>query len=438
MFFTLLLFWFPIFVEGVEFHKVTFRGGGTFLDIVVEKSESNPQSLLLDTGSKHTYLYNHKHLALARRLRFGDLKGVAPKGYRLSGISPMSVVAADEDVLHFADCNGVKLEKWTRKQFTLGSISWFQRFAVARLSIQQRQYHNPQFTGLIGASPRSRFTIRFPTFGFVARDTDKEVPYSEFFLSSSIEPKWCVNEYVGYTPLVDKDYWLFKGGLRFGETIVVKKFKFLVDSGSGVISVPEPYFSPIKRSLESHGVVWEKNATFGSVECTKVPSLPPIHIGAETGFTISILPAFYSSQLSSGACRIYIDEKKINREWMTFGEALIRFLVTEFDKKNNRIGFCEPAKRDLVGTPLVRPAGADGGDKFSRTTTVIYKPGKGDSADYKIEEPPRIPQIAPPTSNGDDDEEEEDKIDQDELDKSVAATSTPLCIVAAVLTMLMF
>ncbi len=69
---------------------------------------------------------------------------------------------------------------------------------------------------------------------------------------------------------------------------------------------------------------------------------------------------------------------------------------------------------------------------------MIYKPGKGDSADYKIEGPPRIPQIAPPTSNGDDDEKEGDKIDQDEFDKSVAATSTPLCIVVAFLAMLMF
>jgi hypothetical protein len=260
MFSTLVLFCFTIFVKGVvEFHKVTFRGGGPFLDIVVEKSESNPQSLLLDTGSKHTYLYNHKHLALARRIRFGDLKGVSPKGYRLSGISPMSVVTADEDVLHFADCKkGLELEKWTEKKFTLGSFSWSQRFAVARLSLQERQIHNPLFTGLIGASPDSRFTNRFPTFGFVARDTDKEMPYSEFFFSSSIDPKWCVNEFVGYAPLVDKAYWLFKGGLRFGETIIAPRFKFLVDSGSGVISVPEPYFSPIKRSLEAHGVVWEK------------------------------------------------------------------------------------------------------------------------------------------------------------------------------------
>jgi hypothetical protein len=124
---------------------------------------------------------------------------------------------------------------------------------------------------------------------------------------------------------------------------------------------------------------------------------------------------------------------------MTFGEALIRFLVTEFDTKNKRIGFCEPAKSGVVGTPLVRPTRSDGGDKFSRTTTVIYKPGMGDSADYKIEEPPRVPQIPPPSSNGDDDEEaEEDKIDQDEFGKSVAATSTPLCIVVAFLAMLMF
>jgi len=379
---------FPLVDAAVEFHKVTFRGGATYLDIDVEKSESNPQRLLFDTGSTHTYLLNHKMLLGVPRAYRPGVPGLKPKGYRKSLISPGSLVPADAHVVDFAGFEGLILEKWTSKKFTLGSYSWLQKFAVAHLPLDRQEKHDPRDSGLIGASPDSEFTKIFPKFGFIARDTDKATSFTQFFLSSGIDKKWCLNEYVGYAPLVDEEYWLLNGGLRFGDTRVAIDFKFLIDSGTGLISIPEPYYSPIERSLEAHGVVWN-DSTLGMILCNQVHQLPPIHIETESGFTISILPEFYSEFLLYDYCLINIKKKEININWVTVGHPLVKYLVTEFDKVNNRIGFCEPpmSSRGNVGTPLVRRTVA--GETFQQTRRVIYTSGPGD-VDV-LEEPPRIP-----------------------------------------------
>jgi len=382
---------FPLVDAAVEFHKVTFRGGATFLDIEVENSESNPQSLLFDTGSTHTYLLNHKLMKNLPRAKRASVAGLKPKGYRKSAISPKSVVTADSDRVDFAGFQGLILEKWTSKNFTLGNFIWNQRFAVARLPPDEYQIHDPRDSGLIGATPDSRFTKTHPQFGFIPRDMDKEMNSVEFFISSNIDKKWCVNEVVEYTPVVDTDFWLMKGGMRFGDNTVASGFKFLVDSGCGLIAIPEPYYSPIKRLLEAHGAVWEKGYHYPEIACNKVHNLPPIHIETESGFTITILPEYYSAEYFSGLCQISIKEKQINLDWITFGEALVRYLVTDFDRKNNRMGFCEPGAgsgvADDVGTPLVRKTVPT--ETFTRKQRKMYRNRKIDPV--VIPNPPRIP-----------------------------------------------
>jgi hypothetical protein len=380
---------FPVVDAVVDFHKVTFRGGATYLDIYVEKSESNPQWLLFDTGSTHTYLLNHKMLLRVPRADRPGVPGLKPKGYRKSLISPGSLVSADAHMVDFAGFEGLILEQWTRKKFTLGRAhSWIQKFAVAHLPSNLQEKHDPRDSGLIGASPDSEFTRIFPQFGFIARDTDKTTSSTQFFLSSGIDRKWCVNEYVGYTPLVNEAFWLLNGGMRFGDTRIAIKFKFLIDSGTGLISIPEPYYSPIKRSLEAHGVSWGAGA-YPEIECNKLHTLPPIHIEAESGFTITILPEYFAREYYPGHCLIDIKEKQMNLDWMTIGYPLVKYLVTEFDKTNNRMGFCEPALSSLgnVGTSLVRRTVSS--ETFQRIHRLIYK---SESLDVDVsEEPPRIP-----------------------------------------------
>jgi hypothetical protein len=379
----------PLVDAVVEFHKVTFRGGATFLDIVVENSESNPQSLLFDTGSTHTYLLNHKLMKDLPRAKRASVAGLRPKGYRKSAISPKSVVTADGARVDFAGFQGLVLEKWTSKNFTLGNLIWNQRFAVARLPPSEYPIHDPRDSGLIGASPESRFTKTHPQFGFIPRDMDKEMNSVEFFISSNIDKKLCVNEVVEYTPVVDTDFWLMKGGMRFGDKSVASGFKFLVDSGCGLIAIPDPYYSSIKHSLEAHGAVWEIGYSLPRIACDKVHNLPPIHIETESGFTITILPEYYSAEYFAGLCQINIQEKRINLQWMTFGEPLVRYLVTDFDRKNNRMGFCEAAAGagGDVGTPLVRKTVPT--ETFSRKQRKMYKNKKIDPV--VIPNPPRIP-----------------------------------------------
>ena len=380
----------------VEFHKVRMSGGATFLEIEVQNAEANPQSLLFDTGSTHTYLLNHKMLKDVPRAKRASVAGMRPKGYRKSVISPKSVVTADGDRVDFAGFQGLILEKWTSKKFTLGKFIWSQRFAVARLPPSEHQIHDPRDSGLIGASPGSRFARTHPQFGFIAREMDKEFTSVEFFMSNGLETKWCVNDVVAYTPVVDTDFWLMKGGMKLGDDIITTDFKFLVDSGCGLIALPEPFFTPVKRLLQAAGVVWETGFTYGQIPCNKVHQLPPIHIEIETGFTITILPEFYATAYFMDYCQVYISQKKINLDWMTFGEPLVRYLGTEFDKTKNRMGFCESlSSRDPEGTPLVRPTVA--GETFKRTNRRTYRNRKNDPV--VIQDPPRIPTHFKPAGN---------------------------------------
>ena len=363
----------------VEFHKVSFIKGVTFLDVHVAGSESNPQSLLFDTGSIHTYVLNHKMMKeLPRGRRPFDAADPNPpvRGYRKTLISPKSVVTADDNEVNFAGFSGLQLEKWTSKDFTLGSHVWNQRFAVARLPFDQFQKHDPRDTGLIGASPNSRFTYLHPHFGFIPRDLDKDDFSVEFFLDH-IQGSWCVGDLVAYTPLVHDQFWLFQGGMKFGTVTILSKFKVLVDSGSSIMAIPEPYFSQVQLLLKGFGVDWFTDGIFGEISCSKVHSLPPIHFETESGYTITILPEYYAREIGPGFCWVYISRKMINLDWITIGEPMVRFIATEFDAKKKRMGFCEPKTKlndpPLIDqTPLVRKTGDIGATEFKRVNRRVY------------------------------------------------------------------
>ena len=368
----------------VEFHKVSFFGGATFLDVKVDGSESNPQSLLFDTGSIHTYVLNHKmmkELPRAKNQQFGDYSKPPVKGYRKTLISPKSVVTADGSEVNFAGFSGLQLEKWTSKNFTLGSHVWNQRFAVARLPLDQIQKHDPRESGLIGASPDARFTNVHPLFGFIPRDLDKEIVTANFFLDH-IQSSWCVGDLVAYTPLVHDEFWLFQGGMKFGTATITSNFKVLVDSGSGLMAIPEPYFSRVQSTLMRFGIDWFSDNMFGKISCFKIHSLPPIHFETESGYTITILPEHYVREYSPGACMVFISRKEINLDWITIGEPMVRFIATEFDAKKRRMGFCEPrtggdnhlAPKDQ--TPLVRKTREGDIEEFKRVVNRrVYRNG---------------------------------------------------------------
>ena len=331
-----------------QFSPLVMISGAPHAVIEVEGATNNPQRMLIDSGSLHSYVFSHR---MMRNLpRAATRKPESIRGMRGSLITDSMLSRADESHVDFAGFAGLRLTSWTRKQFRLGDIVWNQKFAVADLPDSEIPHANPDQHGLIGASPTSRFTRDNPIYGFKPNINDQST-MGMFF--EPISPDWCFNTYLYNAPLSSPIHWTIWAGkvetiskvpATSPNFILADPFELLIDSGTGYINLPTPLFSAYRDHLRS--IIPSLNTTkvFMMTSVADLHLIPLFRITlANNGGPSLVIPLEKFVKCYRGRlCVIFVGQKHINPHWITLGQPLFQSFITVFDSLAQTIGFCEP------------------------------------------------------------------------------------------------
>ena len=142
------------------------------LKVNVTDAENNPQRVVLDTGSKHSWLI------------LSEVNG----GFRESAIMHSVSLETERSSIFYVSTH-VSLLKWARREFRSSGHVWDQKFAVAYLPFDDSQkWVAYDRTGLLGASPNSRFAKAHPHFGIIPKENGKQL---YLFINQPLFPGWC-------------------------------------------------------------------------------------------------------------------------------------------------------------------------------------------------------------------------------------------------------
>jgi hypothetical protein len=240
--------------SSAQFIEARSNRGTVDISVNVDGAVDNPQFVNLDTGSKHSYLLSHEvmqqvmqrqgvsHAGLGRGL--GNL--------RLTPAEPSLQESANEVV--YVDLTHVELSHWRIRRFTMtgGDHHWDQKFAVAVLPDgAQIARWDPNQSGLVGASPDSRFAEKHRNFGITPRRTSSTIEYNLFM--EPIRPEWCREERVVYSTLYRDVGWEVEASkVSLGpDYTLAEDIPALFDTGCGSIVLPTESFDAVKAYLIS-------------------------------------------------------------------------------------------------------------------------------------------------------------------------------------------
>ena len=313
--------------------------GTLFLTVVVEGSPVPSERILLDTGSKHTWIYHNKELERIYRGRVPD--GANKGGFRTDLISRMTFAPLSGRHIQYADQTEIRCDRWTRKVFSIGSHKWEQKFGIARGNVKNRE---PRYSGLIGAGPGSIFATAHPQFSFRPVDS-----HSMKLYFGPIDPTKCEGGKVGYVSLTDNRHWTTTGSLQIGSDVRFNDVHMAVDTGASVFAFPHQLFDKFAKSLVSRGIRYKyiPERLVGIVDCHDMPLLPPIEIHSRNGFKITIPYQLYIRK-SGDSCTVLVASIS-NSLPIVLGKPVFLHFNVEFDSTNKRVGICKPLGGDMHG-----------------------------------------------------------------------------------------
>jgi len=315
------------------------RVEGVFLvSVAVKDSLAAVETLILDTGSRHTWIYHNDELKRIHRKQ--KMPEDALGGFRTNRVGKSS--KADAREIHYADSNMIICDRWTRKEFAIGSHKWGQKFGIARGNEKERA---PLYSGLIGASPGSHFATLHPQFGF--RPVDSHA-MKLFF--GPIDPAQCEGGKVGYMPLSDDHHWTTRGSIDFGGHVSLPHVNMAVDTGASVFAFPRRLFNIFQAGVKSLGIRYQylPDKLSGLVDCRDVSRLPPFEISTSNGSKITIPYQLYVKKVGGTICILLVASIADSLPVVLGRPVTVNFL-TQFDSANRRIGICKPVGSKFDG-----------------------------------------------------------------------------------------
>lgn len=346
-----------------QFIPLVMHRGAPHAYIEVDGATNNPQMMMIDTGSSHSYVLSHRMIGQFPRAQGRRAESI--RGYRSSLITSNMVSHADESQVDYTGFAGLRLLRWTRKQFHLGDRVWNQKFAVAELPEYQIEDARPDDAhGLIGAEPASRFTLENPIYGFKPNYENPNL-ISMFF--EPIRPEWCRNNHCYNAPISGSEHWTVWGKVETlsrgsddtaprSNYVLADRFELLIDSGTGRISLPRALYEEYREYLARIVPLIEITRGYMTTSFANRHLIPPFKITFLDNGPSLIIPSekFASCVRVTEVCYIFVGVKDINPFWITLGEPLFQSFITVFDSRAQTIGFCEPLESTFA-EPLFIP-----------------------------------------------------------------------------------
>jgi hypothetical protein len=302
---------------------------GIFLTDIRIQGEKGANKLLFDTGSPHSWVFHYKLLRDSPPFQKG--------GFGTTNLKTRIDAPVDCDRIKYVDDSEYFVSTWTQRSFNFGQHSWLQPFGIVDRVKQRDQI--PNMTGLLGAGRNSFFTRANPVFGFspVTRDD------LTFHLSRQDPEKACRDSRFVFFKLAESvlfhNHWAADTNIKYGETLF--KTGIIFDTGSSLLVLNLPMFEKFKERLNSLNisVVYSNGVLSGTIQCADVIRLPTWEIHHD-GQILLITPHMYTGR-RAGRCRVLVAGIEGNHP-MILGTPALRWLVSEFDAENKRMGLCVP------------------------------------------------------------------------------------------------
>lgn len=359
------------------------RNGAPFIRVVVKGAKNNPQLLLIDTGSPYTYLLDHSEYEKLRNVSHH-------RGFKNDAVSQIST--KETSVIDFVGVAGLVTKTWTRKSFTVGTHSWNQKFAIAKLPPSQHASWNPKQAGSIGANKDSKFCEMNPVISFVSTSIDSD--QNRLFLFGPIPLNKCRDSRIVRIPADDSSYfWATKGSVKIGPNSLENR-ELVFDSGTSFLMLPVGVFKEFKNHLVSLNI--------GSLRFDKKMKMTPISIGKSDlvkipKFDFSLfdgaikfaLPNISLVQCVGDTCRLLIGRPPADDDDLDsviLGRPFFRAFNIELNVRDNTIRICEPVPTNSAARPylLVDPS------------KPLPVPGPRKTPSHPPQPPKRKPQLIQP------------------------------------------
>ena len=189
-----------------------------------------------------------------------------------------------------------------------------------------------------------------PTFGFLPRHELKNAsgppplsPLLVFFMSP-LEPAWCRGESFSTILIAEGGRWVLRGDVKKADAFTLAvNYPVLIDSGSGLLGLPEWMFESFRDHVLSLGIPeLDFSDTFPTIPCDYLSRFPHFEIYTSNNVKIIIPPEAFTSTSSSGICTLFVKKKRINQGNITIGEPWFRLFATGINSANRAVSIWEP------------------------------------------------------------------------------------------------
>ena len=379
----LLLSFTPSVVWAEKFYMERSSGSTPLIRVRVPGAENNPQRLLFDTGSRHSFLLDHN---MMRSLpRAGELTGYREiAGMRGSLIPEAELASFDAHEINYVEFSGLVLTRWTHKLLRIATHEWNQKLGVAVLPESELSRWDPNDSGIIGAGPKSRFAQAHSHFGIKPRWGGAEL---DLFLNEPINPEWCRDGRIVYAPA--NEYWVFESAtISLGSVEIVIGWgnTILPDTGNSCLRLPPLLYDEFLWRLQYLNIPSLQLPDGDGIKAPRIEYqhlslIPDLIVTLISGATITIPKDIFCRCNVSGHCFVLFTKSSHFHRKITMGVELFESLIVEFDSStpdHPRIGFCEP-----VDEP--------------RSSPLVTSPSRDDIPSQPIETPLRRDDLLPAT-----------------------------------------
>lgn len=308
--------------------------GSTFVvQVHVEGSRGSSQTMVFDTGSTHSWIFDYQYL---------EDKDAPVGGYSHTQVRTYLDIPDGASRISYEDNDVVECDTWTHKSFTLGHTTWDHEFGIV---VNAHRRHAPQYTGLMAGGRDSEFVSRFPIFSFNPR-SKHEV---QMYLGSFDVSETCLNGIMGYGDLAESgtrfgSHWYLKGPVVYGTATLGTGS--VIDTGASVIGLPPGAFELFANQFKAYTSNYEYFAQklHGIVDCPdslQLSLLPSFELVISSSQSVSITPGMYIMRLTANECLVNVARLSSASTPIIFGLPLLRNIATQFDSVNERIGFCQ-------------------------------------------------------------------------------------------------
>lgn len=321
-------------MRAVESDSIVFFSQARIHPVFAE-SVHGQQDMVLDTGSIHTWIWEHEHLD---RLGLGELGGIP------SSVAAVAVPEKYETTfIAYADRDFYFCTRWIRSRFLIGAKEWSQPVCLVSKS---RTRFPPWHAGFVGTNIGSGFAKSVGVVGIEPTDIGRST--GRVFFNDLLASQCHIGEQARLPVVTGSEFWTVDSTVSFGAYEV--HAPLLLDTGGSFIFLPNKVYNAFINQIHALGIKLSSYSDLslnpGKIDCSLIQSLPVL-VARFTGteYVLKITPIMYTLNNSEGVdCSVRIAPGgNAVKDFVLLGTDFFKHFAVSFNLNELAVRFCIPA-----------------------------------------------------------------------------------------------